>query len=237
MFLCIFPHAHDSQTLVEGKKSMPFPLKESSWSEHLHGYCCCWSACEVGSSSGRSAGFDWSSYRSLIIWIASLSAYSIHGDANMALGSFNEMLGIGVNPHWVTFTAVLPASAHLGTVDNGGRSFILSSWIMASMHQLKNSFAFLFYEQCQKALWIGRVEPSAKVWCALLNGSLVSRDVKIREVCLQLSLFKIEPENTVIMCYHGKSIFTVSRGLKKVVNNGRMEIKQCQSFIVEVWIE
>ncbi|PKI62168.1 hypothetical protein CRG98_017541 [Punica granatum] len=146
--------------------------------------------------------FDRSRHRSLIIWTAIISAYSAHGDANTAFGLFNEMLGTGIKPDAITFTAVLAACAHTGMVDEAWKIFhsMLPNYgIEPSVEQYACMVGVLsrakkLYEAAEfiRAM---PIEPSAKVWGALLNGASVSGDVEIGKLACD-HLFKIEPEST-----------------------------------------
>ncbi|KAK4767641.1 hypothetical protein SAY86_015391 [Trapa natans] len=146
--------------------------------------------------------FDRSKDRSLIIWTAIISAYSAHGDVHTALALFSEMLNNRIKPDDVTFTAVLAACAHTGMVAEAWK--IYDS--LSQNHDIEPTV-----EHCacmvdamsrakrlsEAADFIRKmpIEPSAKVWGALLNGASVSGDVDIGKFACD-HLFKIEPENT-----------------------------------------
>ncbi|OMP03610.1 hypothetical protein COLO4_10306 [Corchorus olitorius] len=139
----------------------------------------------------------WNSVISAII-----SAFAAHGDVNAALGYFHEMLNNGIQPDPVTFTAVLSACAHSGMVDEAKKIF-------DSMPEEYGISPSVEHYACMVGVLsrAGRlteakefiskmpIEPSAKVWGALLNGASVSGDVELGKfICDRL--FEIEPENT-----------------------------------------
>ncbi|OVA09960.1 Pentatricopeptide repeat [Macleaya cordata] len=146
--------------------------------------------------------FEKSRARSVIVWTAIISAYAAHGNSDAAITLFSEMLASGIQPDPVTFTAVLTACAHSGVVDEARRIFdsMLPRYRIepgvehyACMVAVL-SRAGMIYEAAD---FISKmpIEPSAKVWGALLNGVSVSGDVDLGKfVCDRL--FEIEPENT-----------------------------------------
>ncbi|KAM3736871.1 hypothetical protein ACB098_09G014200 [Castanea mollissima] len=133
--------------------------------------------------------FDQSKRKSLIIWTAIISAYAAHGDANTTLRLFNEMLNNGIRPDPVTFTAVLSACAHSGVVEEAWEIFdamFMKYGIQPSVEHYACMVEFVSKMP---------IEPSAKVWGALLNGAAVSGDVELGKFACD-HLFEIEPENT-----------------------------------------
>ncbi|KAJ7977041.1 Pentatricopeptide repeat-containing protein [Quillaja saponaria] len=146
--------------------------------------------------------FDQSKGRSLIIWTAIISAYAAHGDANVALSLYNEMLEDGIQPDPVTFTAVLSACGHSGAADEAWKIFDAMSSrydVQPSVEQYACMVGVLsragrLYEAAE---FINKmpVEPSAKVWGALLNGASICGNVEIGKLVCD-HLFEIEPENT-----------------------------------------
>lgn len=151
---------------------------------------------------GAQCVFNQSKAKSLIIWTAIISAYAAHGDADTSLRLFDKMVNNGIRPDEVTFTAVLTSCAHSGLVNEAWKVF-------GSMMPKYGIQPSVGHYACMVSVLsrAGRlseaaglisnmpVEPSAKVWGALLNGASVSGDVELGKfVCDRL--FEIEPENT-----------------------------------------
>ncbi|XP_059667749.1 pentatricopeptide repeat-containing protein At2g37310-like [Cornus florida] len=157
---------------------------------------------KLGFLLGAQRVFDQSRDRSVILWTAIISAYAAHGDANAALNLFDNMLSNGTQPDPVTFTAVLSACAHSGVVDDAWKIFnaMLPKY---GIHPLVEHYACMVGvltragKLSEAVEFISRmpIEPSAKVWGALLNGASVSRDVELGKFACD-RLFEIEPENT-----------------------------------------
>ncbi|GMY18867.1 pentatricopeptide repeat-containing protein At2g37310 [Fagus crenata] len=146
--------------------------------------------------------FDQSKGKSLIIWTAIISAYAAHGDANTALGLFNDMLNDGIRPDPITFTAVLAACAHSGVVEEAWKIFdamFMKYGIQPSVEHYACMVGVLSRagRLSEAVEFVSKmpIETSAKVWGALLNGACVSGDVVLGKFVCD-NLFEIEPENT-----------------------------------------
>ncbi|CAN4121637.1 unnamed protein product [Withania somnifera] len=195
--------------------------------------------------------FDHTKDRSVIIWTAIISAYANHGDAKTALDLFNVMLTHCIRPDSVTFTAVLAACAHSGLIEEAWRIFeLLEKYriqpldehyacmvgVLSRAGKLSEAVDFI-----RKML----IEPSARVWGALLNGASVYGEVEVgRFACSHL--FEMEPENTgnyTIMAnlYSKAGRWEEARelrknmkkfGLKKITGSSWMETYQgLKSFV------
>ncbi|KAE8689761.1 Pentatricopeptide repeat-containing protein [Hibiscus syriacus] len=157
---------------------------------------------KLGFLCGAQRVFDQSKCRSLIIWTAIIAAYASRGDVDAALGYFHEMLNNGVQPDPVTFTALLSACAHSGMVDQAQKIFDTMPdefGIPPSVEHYACMVAVLSragrLSEATEFISKMPVEPSAKVWGALLHGASVSGDVELgKSICDHL--FEIEPENT-----------------------------------------
>lgn len=157
---------------------------------------------KAGFLHGAQLVFDQLKGRSLIIWTAIISANAAHGDANVALTLFNEMLNDGIQPDPVTFTAVLAACAHSGLVDEAWKIFnsmFTEYGVQPSVEHYACMVGVLSRaKRLSEAVdFISKmpIEPNAKVWGALLNGAAVSGDVELGKFACA-HLFEIEPENT-----------------------------------------
>ncbi|PHU06696.1 Pentatricopeptide repeat-containing protein [Capsicum chinense] len=145
--------------------------------------------------------FDHTKDRSVIIWTAIISAYANHGDAKAALDLLNVMLSHCIWPDSVTFTAVLAACAHSGLIEEAWRIFELLE--KYGIQPLDEHYACMVgvlsrAGKLSEAIDFIRkmsIEPSARVWGALLNGASVYGDVEVgRFACSHL--FEMEPEST-----------------------------------------
>ncbi|KAA0044055.1 hypothetical protein IC582_009484 [Cucumis melo] len=157
---------------------------------------------KCGYLQGARQVFDQLKGRSLIAWTSIISAYAVHGDANVALSLFYEMLTYGIQPDQVTFTSVLAACAHSGELDEAWKIFniLLPDYgiqplvehyacmvgVLSRAGKLSDAVEFISKMP---------LEPNAKVWGALLNGASVAGDVELGKYVFD-RLFEIEPGNT-----------------------------------------
>lgn len=151
---------------------------------------------------GAQRVFDQTNHRSVIIWTAIIAAYAAHGVANVTLSLFDEMLNSGTQPDPVTFTAVLSACAHSGVV-NEAREIFDAMLPKFGIQPLIEHYACMvgvlsragMLSEAVEFISKMHVQPSAKVWGALLNGAAISGDVELGKYAYD-HLFEIEPENT-----------------------------------------
>ncbi|XP_018478172.2 pentatricopeptide repeat-containing protein At2g37310 [Raphanus sativus] len=157
---------------------------------------------KLGFLQGAQRIFDNCRERSLIVWTAIITAYSIHGDSESACSLFNQMLCLGTKPDNVTLTALLSACAHSGesdkaqsifdsmvtkySIEPGVEHYACMVSVLSRAGKLSDAMEFISKMPD---------EPIAKVWGALLNGASVLGDVEIAKFACD-HLFEMEPENT-----------------------------------------
>ncbi|KAK7267570.1 hypothetical protein RIF29_20247 [Crotalaria pallida] len=157
---------------------------------------------KLGFIHGTQKIFDQLQSRSLVIWTAIISAYAAHGDANLALSMYGQMLNKGIQPDPVTLTAVLTACAHSGLVDEA-KDIFNAMPSKYGIQPLVEHYACMVGvlsragKLSDAADFIAKmpIEPSAKVWGALLHGASVYGDVEMGKFACD-HLFEIEPECT-----------------------------------------
>lgn len=157
---------------------------------------------KLGYICGARRVFDLSWTSSLVVWTAIISGYAAHGAADMALGLYAQMLDKGIRPDPVTLTSVLTACAHSGLVDEAWNIFD-SMPSKFGIQPLVEHYACMVGvlsragKLSEAAQFISEmpIEPSAKVWGALLHGASVYGDVEMGKFACD-RLFEIEPENT-----------------------------------------
>ncbi|CAN8287384.1 unnamed protein product [Cochlearia groenlandica] len=157
---------------------------------------------KLGYLRGAQRVFDNCKDRSLIVWTAIITAYAVHGDSYSACNLFNQMQCLGTKPDNVTLTAVLSSCAHSG--ESGKAQDIFDSMVTkyniepgvehyACMVSVLSRAGKL--SDAMKLITNMPIEPTAKVWGALLNGASVLGNVEIARLACD-RLFEIEPENT-----------------------------------------
>lgn len=156
---------------------------------------------KAGFLHGARLVFEVTMSRSVIVWTAIISAYAAHGDAGAALALFGEMLGCGIQPDHVLFTAVLAACAHAGVVEEAWQIFnsMLPKYRVQPMVEHYACIAGVLSRAgklMEAVEFISKmpIEPNAKVWGALLNGASIHRNVEVGKFAFD-KLFETEPEN------------------------------------------
>ncbi|CAI9092451.1 OLC1v1027683C1 [Oldenlandia corymbosa var. corymbosa] len=127
-----------------------------------------------------------------VSWNTMLSAYSVHGLGDAALGTFALMEESEVNLGSVSFTSVLSACRHAGLIEEGRKIF-------RSMKQRYNIEPSLEHYACMVDLF-GRaglfdeildlikempMQPDAGVWGALLDACRRHSNIKLGELALK----------------------------------------------------
>ncbi|XP_021293911.1 pentatricopeptide repeat-containing protein DOT4, chloroplastic [Herrania umbratica] len=146
--------------------------------------------------------FDMISSKDLVSWTVMVAGYGMHGFANEAIATFNEMRDAGIQPDEVSFISTLHACSHSGLLEEGWRFF----YIMRNDYNIEPklehyacmvdllsrtgnlSKAFDFIERMP-------IAPDATIWGALLCGCRIYHDVKLAERVAE-RVFELEPENT-----------------------------------------
>ncbi|WOL18508.1 pentatricopeptide repeat-containing protein DOT4, chloroplastic-like [Canna indica] len=134
-------------------------------------------------------------------WNAMIGAYGSHGSCELAVQLANQMMQLGLEPNAATFTSILTAFAHCGSVDRGLELF----------ERLTRDFGFepsREHYACvvdmlaragrleEAAGFIGRMPGTAgaKVWGALLSACRMYQSIEFGEVAFE-QLIRLEPEN------------------------------------------
>lgn len=146
--------------------------------------------------------FDMISSKDLVSWTVMIAGYGMHGFANEAITTFNEMRDAGIEPDEVSFISILYACSHSGLLEEGWRFF----YIMRNDYNIEPklehyacmvdllsrtgnlSKAFHFIERMP-------IAPDATIWGAVLCGCRIYHDVKLAERVAE-RVFELEPENT-----------------------------------------
>ncbi|KAL8482077.1 hypothetical protein ACS0TY_028282 [Phlomoides rotata] len=140
--------------------------------------------------------------RDIVSWSALIAGYGKHGNGEVSLSLFNEMLQSGIKPNEFTFTSVLHACGHSGLLDDGLNLFNF----MQRNHQESlrtNHYTCIVdllgrggrLEDAYKLIDTMPFEANHSVWGALLGACAIHENVELGEVAAK-KLFELEPENT-----------------------------------------
>nr|XP_004307165.2 PREDICTED: pentatricopeptide repeat-containing protein At1g08070-like [Fragaria vesca subsp. vesca] len=134
------------------------------------------------------------SYTAMIVGLA------MHGEVDMALDIFTEMIKMGIQPDEVTFVGVLAACSHGGLVAEGQKYFRDMSTVYKLRPQTEHYGCMV--DLLGRAGLIGEavefvnnmpIEPDAFVWGALLGACRIHGKVELAEAVME-KLLKVEPE-------------------------------------------
>ncbi|KAF7130793.1 hypothetical protein RHSIM_Rhsim10G0044800 [Rhododendron simsii] len=140
--------------------------------------------------------------KDIFCWSAIIASYGMHGNGEVAVSLFNQMVQLGVVPNEVTFTSVLHACSHGGLVDEGLDLFNF----MVGVYQMRprsNHYTCMVdllgragrLEEAYALIKTMPFEPNNAVWGALLGACVIHENVELGEMASEW-LFKLEPENT-----------------------------------------
>ncbi|KAM0011236.1 putative tetratricopeptide-like helical domain superfamily [Helianthus debilis subsp. tardiflorus] len=144
--------------------------------------------CKCGDLGSARKVFDEMLERNVVTWTAIMSGYGMYGRCEEVFEMFERMVGGGVEPDGMTFTAVLSACSHGGLADKGIGYF----WMMKDRFKLRPSL-----EHCTCMVDMlgraGRVEeaetvvemmdalPDGALWGALLAACKTHGKVEVAE--------------------------------------------------------
>ncbi|KAE8697483.1 Detected protein of unknown function [Hibiscus syriacus] len=167
--------------------------------------------------------------KDIYAWSVIIAGYGAHGQGEVAVSLFIEMVRAGVKPNEVTFGSVLHACSHAGLVDEGLDLFNF----MLRNHQISRKTD---HYTCivdllgrsgrpDEAYDIIRTMPFAPnhvVWGALLGACVIHENVELGEIAAK-QLFELEPENTgnyVLMAkiYSAVGRWEDAENMRRIIN-------------------
>ncbi|KAF5176233.1 Pentatricopeptide repeat-containing protein [Thalictrum thalictroides] len=137
-------------------------------------------------------------------WTAMISGIAMHGNGEICIDLFEEMVTSGVRPNLVTFVALLAGCAHAGLVNEGLRYFQR----MKSEFRIEPTIEHFGcvvdilgragrINQALKFINEMPMEANAAIWGALLNACRVHKNVDLGQVAARW-LIREEPWNGAI---------------------------------------
>lgn len=141
-------------------------------------------------------------FKNVSSWNAVIGALAMHGHGRGALGYFEQMVGIGMNPNEVTFLAILSACSHSGLVEEGRylfnlmtTSYNLLPWIehYGCMVDLLGRTGLL--DEAYKLIQSMPMRPDVHIWGALLGACKARGNPDLLQEILS-HLLELEPQDT-----------------------------------------
>ncbi|WOG83650.1 hypothetical protein DCAR_0102827 [Daucus carota subsp. sativus] len=200
--------AADLSSLRKGKEIHGFLIRKGFIKEgHVAGslldmYACC------GAVQNSWKVFSSVDDKDLVLWTTMINAYGMHGYGETAIRLFQMMVGEKILPDHISFLALLYACSHSSLVDEGRKYFKsmiceykLEPWpehyvclvdMLGRANQLDEAFQFV--ESME-------VEPTAAVYCALLNACRIHHNKEGSDLAAKklLELDPWDPGNYVLI--------------------------------------
>ncbi|GAA0149190.1 hypothetical protein LIER_08431 [Lithospermum erythrorhizon] len=168
--------------------------------------------------------------KDIILWSVIIAGYGMHGNGEVAVSLFREMVQTGVDPNEITFTSVLHACSHSGSVDDGLSLFDVMQKRHPSCLRIDHYTCMVDLlgragrlEEAHELIRTMPFEPSHAVWGALLGSCVIHENVELGEVAAKW-LFELEPGNTGNFVLMGKIYAALGRW--RDVENIRHRIKK-----------
>lgn len=147
------------------------------------------------------AVFDAMPEKTVVSWTAVIGGYGMHGQGELAVELFEEMLQAGIRPDGAAFVSVLSACSHAGLTDEGFKYFnaMEKKYLLQPGPEHYSCMVDLLGRagQLQKALDLihtMRVHPDGAVWGALLGACKIHKNVELAEMAFE-RVIELEPMN------------------------------------------
>ncbi|RYR79861.1 hypothetical protein Ahy_A01g004664 isoform C [Arachis hypogaea] len=134
-------------------------------------------------------------------WNAIISSLGIHGDGEVALQLFKDMLAEGVEPDHITFVSLLSACSHSGLVNEGERCFDLMQKEYGIKPNLRHYGCMVdllgragYLEKAYNLVSNMPIQPDASIWGALLSACRIHGNVDLGTFASS-RLLEVDSEN------------------------------------------
>ncbi|KAJ8750220.1 hypothetical protein K2173_014135 [Erythroxylum novogranatense] len=165
--------------------------------------------------------FDAMKEKSVVSWNTMINGYFKNGCAQTALVFFNQMVDFGVEIDGATAVSVLPACASLKKLNVGRRVHAaVEKKVLGNNIVVRNALVDM-YVKCgsmeeAKSVFDGIVEKDVVSWTSMINGYILSGDVrKALVLCKAMQIEGIRPNSVTIA-----SLLSACASLK-YLNDGR----------------
>ncbi|KAF7831179.1 pentatricopeptide repeat-containing protein [Senna tora] len=157
---------------------------------------------KCGSIESALAVFKSIANKKLGHWTAIIVGLGMHGLAEKALESFQEMCKIGLKPNAITFIGVLNACSHAGLVDEGRQFF----YMMINEYKIEPTIEHYgcfvdilcragYLEEAKNIIENMPMRPNKVIWMSLLGGSRNHGNLEIGEYAAY-NLIEVDPDAT-----------------------------------------
>ncbi|KAE8665652.1 Pentatricopeptide repeat-containing protein [Hibiscus syriacus] len=167
--------------------------------------------------------------KDIYAWSVIIPGYGAHGNGEVAVSLFTEMVRAGVKPNEVTFGSVLHACSHAGLVDEGLDlfNFMLRNYQISPKTDHYTCIVDLLGrsgrpDEAYDIIRTMPFSPNHAVWGALLGACVIHGNVDLGEIAAK-RLFELEPGNTgnyVLMAkiYSAVGRWEDAENMRRIIN-------------------
>ncbi|XP_027173380.1 putative pentatricopeptide repeat-containing protein At3g11460, mitochondrial [Coffea eugenioides] len=145
--------------------------------------------------------FDEMHEKSLVSWTAIIGGYGMHGQGDISVELFDEMIRTGIQPDGPVFVTVLSACSHAGLTNKGLGYFAAMQRDYGVKPSIEHYSCVVDLlgragrlEDARKLIDSMPVEPDGAVWGALLGACKIHKNVDLAELAFH-EVVKLEPTN------------------------------------------
>ncbi|KAI3433007.1 uncharacterized protein J3R85_007186, partial [Psidium guajava] len=154
-----------------------------------------------GDLKSAQAVFDSMPEKTVVSWSAMIAGYGTHGQVDIAISLFNQMVQMGIQPNDITFMNVLSACSHAGSVEHGKLYFgLMNSHGVAPKLE---HFACLIdllsrsgnLDEAYSVISSMPFPADSSIWGALINGCRIHQRMDIFQI-IQKDLLDVDTDDT-----------------------------------------
>ncbi|KAH6830550.1 Pentatricopeptide repeat superfamily protein [Perilla frutescens var. hirtella] len=145
--------------------------------------------------------FDDMPEKTLVSWTTIIGGYGMHGQGEVAVELFDQMIWAGIRPDKAVFVCVLTACSHAGLTEKG-LGYFYSMQEIYSLKPLSEHYSCVvdllgragrLAEAMNLIEWMP-VQPDGPVWGALLGACKIHKNVELAELAFN-KVVELEPRN------------------------------------------
>ncbi|KAL9664259.1 hypothetical protein QQ045_019658 [Rhodiola kirilowii] len=145
--------------------------------------------------------FESMSEKTLVSWTAMIGGYGVHGQGEVAVKLFNEMISSGVVPDRTAFVCVLSACSHAGLSDRG-LEYFKAMKNQYKLHPGPEHYSCVVdllgrvgkLKEARELIESMPVQADGAVWGALLGACKIHKNIALAEIAFQ-RVIEHEPTN------------------------------------------
>lgn len=154
-----------------------------------------------GNLARARAVFDAMTEKTLVSWTSIIGGYGMHGQGEVAVELFDQMIRAGIRPDKAVFVCVLTACSHAGLTEKG-LGYFYSMQEIYSLNPLSEHYSCVVdllgragrLAEAVNLIESMPVQPDGPVWGALLGACKIHKNVELAELAFN-KVVELEPKN------------------------------------------